>query len=66
MIKVIKVIDNPDGSANIVVEFNKEKLYPFLKEIYNVKRGSKKLVSKFICEAVVNYAKENKQCKLVK
>ena len=56
MIKIIKVIDNPDGSANIEFEIDTKTLYPFLKRVYNVKRGSKKLVRKFILEAITSYA----------
>ena len=59
MIKVIKVKERDNG-LDVIVELNKEKVYPFLKSLYNVQRGSKKLVSRFIKEAILYYVKENK------
>ena len=59
MIKIIKVKER-NGGLDIIIKFNKEKLYSLLKALYNVSRGSKKLVKKFITESILNYAKENK------
>lgn len=59
MIKVLKVKERNNG-LDIVIDIDKEKLYPLLKALYNVQRASKKLVEKFVKEAIVNYAKENK------
>lgn len=59
MIKIIKVKEK-NGGLDITVDIDKEKLYPFLKEVYNKKRAGKKLVERFIIEAILNYTKENK------
>ena len=59
MIKIIKVKERNKG-LDITVDIDKEKLYPFLKSVYNVQRCSKKLVERFIIEAILNYVKENK------
>lgn len=51
-IKSIKIKDNPDGSADIQVEYNPKLLYPLIRDHYGEKRGSKKLVGKFILEVL--------------
>lgn len=57
MIKIIEVKERSNG-LDVIVDINKQKLYPFLKSIYNIKRGSKKLVKRFLKEAILNYNKE--------
>lgn len=57
MIKIIEVKERSNG-LDVIVDINKQKLYPFLKSIYNIKRGSKKLVERFLKEAILNYNKE--------
>lgn len=59
MIKIISVKERNKG-LYIEVKINKAKVYPFLKSLYNAKKGSKKLVERFIIEAILNYNKENK------
>lgn len=59
-LEVINIIDNPDGSANLELEYDK-KLETFIKKFYNRKRFSKKLLQKFVIEGLQNYLnKEDK------
>lgn len=59
MLKILKVKELEKG-FKLVVDINKNKLYPFLKALYNEPRGSKKLVERFIEDALKNYVKERK------
>ena len=60
MIKVLKVITKPNGSCDIELEYDKTKLYPILKSTFNVKRVTKKLVTKFVKEALLYYVEKKR------
>ena len=59
-INVLDIIDNDDGSADLIIEYSKE--FPkMVREHYGKKRCTKKLIQKFILEGLENYIKtENK------
>jgi len=63
ILKILKITDKPDGSALIDFEFDKEKLYPIIKKVYSKKRASKKLVGKFVREALIEYARTHRLLK---
>lgn len=55
-ILVKEVIDNPDGSATIVFEADKDFRKGF-KEYFGLKRWSQKRFDKFMCEAIESSVK---------
>lgn len=52
MIKIIKIKENKDGSADITFTYGK-KFKEFLKTSYNLKKVTKKDVDKFVKEAII-------------
>jgi hypothetical protein len=52
-IKVVEIIDNPDGSAKVIFEADKEFRISF-KKFYGLKRWSQKRFEVFLQEAIEN------------
>jgi hypothetical protein len=52
-LKVIEIIDNPDGSANIIFEVTNEFKKEF-KEMFGLKRFTQKAFQKFVLNALDN------------
>ena len=61
--KIVKIIDKPDGSADIIIEYDTKILYPVVRKCYEKKRGSKKLVKRFVLESIEYGIKRNKNDK---
>lgn len=53
-IRITKIRKNKDGSETVYFEYN-NKLKETVKKYYNKKRITKKLVNKFIIEALTEY-----------
>ena len=56
LLHVKEVIDNPDGSATVVFEADKDFRNGF-KDYYGLKRWSQKRFDKFMCEAIESSVK---------
>lgn len=63
MIKITRITEHKDGSATIDFECDK-KLKRLIRRYYNKKRVTKKLVAKFIKEALTNYANQHSKGKI--
>jgi len=55
-----KIKENKNGSATYEVDYDKE-VSNFIKDHYNRKRISDKLIEKFVIEGLENYLKKEKK-----
>jgi hypothetical protein len=63
LIRVTRVKKRPDGSA--IIEFTYDKVFDkIVKNYYNKKKVTKKLIQKFIREGLINYANAHSKGKV--
>ncbi len=55
--KVVEIIDNPDGSANVIFEID-HSIKEQVKQFYGWKRWSSKKFEQLFIEGLYNYIKE--------
>ena len=57
-LKVVEIIDNPDGSADVIFEVTNEFKKEF-KDTFGLKRFSQKAFQKFVLDALDNMIKQH-------
>lgn len=63
-IKVLKIVERKDGSADVQFEYDKE-FATFVKKYYNRKRVTKNMIKKFVYTAITSTLKHHPN-KLIK
>ena len=58
MIEKIEIVENEDGSADLVLEVS-EKFVAWFKEMQGLKRWSQKRFEKWVHEGIAQYLREN-------